>query len=96
MHTVCFSKLLSGFTGFLMAGKKHGTPVTGQKSHLKFNLKIDQISKLFSLLSSAKLKKRVSRFRLQSTFILSQFYNFFKSSQYINTNWWWNETYIPK
>ena len=57
MHTVCFSKLLSGFTGFLMAGKKHGTPVTGQKSHLKFHLKIDQISKLFSLLSSAKLKK---------------------------------------
>ena len=82
MHTVCFSKLLSGFTGFLMAGKKHVHQLLDKKNHLNHHLKVDQISKLSSLLSSAKFeKKKVSRFKLQSTFILSQFYNFVKSSE---------------
>ena len=41
-----------------MAGKKPRTPVTGQEKSPKISsltLKVDQISKLSSLLSSAKL-----------------------------------------
>ena len=90
MHTVCFSKLLSGFTGFLMAGKKTRTPVTGQK-------KITKKSHFRPFKFSQILKEK--GFKIQITihmFMLSKFYNFFKSSQHINNNWWLDETYIPK
>ena len=77
MHTVCFSKLLSGFTGFLMAGKKHVHQLLDKKNHLKFHLKVDQISKLSSLLSSAKFEKKGFKIQITihiHTFTILQFF----------------------
>ena len=48
MHTVCFSKLLSGFTGFLTAGKKPVHQLLDKKKSPKtssLTLKVHQIWK---------------------------------------------------